>query len=219
MLKDEPAISGGMWQDSFMKNVSLLFLATLVSCGLGGSKTPLEFSVKVDEAVRAEEVNFEVLQKKVLPKCIGCHKDWTSEEVVNRFTRKNLPDESRLFTTIKNASMPKNSPPLSGELLEITRNYIQNIVYKAPEERPLPDGPVTFDVLNEQVFKVSCLPCHATRALKDEVSLGKWIDKANPEQSKLLTSVVSGKMPKERNFLTPNQIELIRRYIQRFQQP
>ena len=178
--------------------------------------SPLNFSVKVDEAIRAEEVNFQVLQNKVLPKCIGCHKDWTSEEMVNRFTRENLPDQSRLFTTVQKGSMPKNSPPLSSELLEITRNYIQNIVYKAPSERPLPDGPVTFDVLNEQVFKISCLPCHAARALKDEISLQTWINREKPEESKLLTAVVSGKMPKERNFLTPNQIELIRRYVKQF---
>jgi len=203
-----------------MNRFSLIFLATLVSCGIGDSKTPLNFSVKVNEPIRAEDVNFELLQKKVLPKCIGCHKDWTTEEIINRFTRENLPEQSRLFTTVQSGSMPKNSPPLSSELLEITRNYVANIRYKRPVEEPVPDDglPVSFDLVNEKVFKVSCLPCHSARALKDAESLAnsKWINKEDPEQSKLLTSVVSGKMPKERNLLTPNQIEYIRRYLRNF---
>lgn len=203
-----------------MKSFSLIFLATLASCGIGDSKGPLSFSVKVTEAVRSEDVDFAVLKKNVLPKCIGCHRDWTSEEIVNRFTRENLPEESRLYTTMRDGSMPKNSPAVSSEILEIARSYVQNIQYKRPVEEPLPDDglPVSFDVVNEKVFKVSCLPCHARGSLKDAGALAnsKWIDKVNPDQSRLLLSVVSGKMPKERNYLTPNQIELIKRYLRNF---
>ncbi len=201
-----------------MRNFTFLILATLVSCGIGGKQSPLVFDVNYEEPVRAEEVNFEVLKTRVLPKCLSCHKDWTSEEVVNRFTKENLPDESRFFTTIADGSMPKNAPNLDPVLKEIARNYIQNVAYVRPVEEPLPDDlKVNFTMLNVKVFKVSCLPCHATRGLKDEASLlKKWVDKENPEQSKLLTSVVSGKMPKQRNLLTPNQIELIRRYVKSF---
>ncbi len=201
-----------------MKFLFLILLTTLVSCGIGGKQSPLLFEVTLEEPVRAEEVNFEVLKTRVLPKCVGCHKDWTSEEVVNRFTRENLPEQSRFYTTIADGSMPKNSPNLDPVLEEIARNYIQNIRYVRPEEEPLPDDlKVDFNMLNEKVFKISCLPCHAARGLKDEASLlKKWVDKENPEQSKLLTSVVSGKMPKQRNLLTPNQIELIKRYVKSF---
>jgi hypothetical protein len=206
-----------------MKAFPLSLLFTLVSCGIGGAQSPLNFSVKVDQPVRAEEVDFVVLQKRVLPKCIGCHKDWTSKEVVNRFTRENLPDQSLFFTSILSGSMPKNLPPLSSELVEITRNYIQNIKYVRPIEAPLPDDglPVSFETVNEKVFKISCLPCHSKRSLKDEASLSQssWINRQNLEQSKLLTSVVSGHMPKERNLLTDNQTELIRRYLRNFRQP
>jgi hypothetical protein len=197
-----------------------ILLFTLVSCGIGDPMGPLNFSVHRDEPIRAEEVNFAVLKAKVLPKCIGCHKDWTSEEIVNRFTRENLPDQSRLFTTVKSGAMPKNAPALNSALLEITRNYVQNIRYVRPVEEALPDDdqPVSFDVVNEKVFKISCLPCHSQRSLKDAESLAnsKWINRQNLEESKLLTSVVSGKMPKERNLLTQNQIELIRRYLRNF---
>lgn len=204
-----------------MKRLGLMaLLFTLVSCGIGDPMGELNFSATIDEPIRAEDVNFTVLKEKVLPSCIGCHKDWTSDEVVNRFTRGNLPDESRLYTTVKSGSMPKNARPLSSNLLEITRNYIQNIRYTPPVEEALPDDgqPVSFDVVNEKVFKISCLPCHATRSLKDAESLAKskWINRENPDESKLLTAVVSGKMPKERNLLTPNQLELIRRYLRNF---
>lgn len=203
-----------------MKSVSLIFLATLASCGIGDSKGPLNFSVKVNEAVRSEDVDFAVFQKNVLPKCVGCHRDWTSEEIVNRFTRENLPDESRLYTTMKNGTMPKNSPPVSSELLEITRSYIQNIQYTRPVEEALPDDglPVSFDVVNEKVFKISCLPCHSSGPLKDAEALARsrWINKEELEESRLLRSVVAGRMPKERNYLTPNQIELVRRYLRNF---
>lgn len=198
----------------------LILLSTLVSCGIGGAKGPLNFSMEVEQPIRAEEVDFALLKKKVLPKCIGCHKSWTTEEVVNRFTKENLPEESRLFTTIRDGSMPKNSPPLSSELLEITSNYIKNIKYVRPHEEPLPDDgqPVSFETVNEKVFKISCLPCHQGRALKDEAALSAspWINRADLEQSKLLTSVVSGRMPKQRNLLTENQKELIRRYLRNF---
>jgi predicted small lipoprotein YifL len=204
-----------------MKTIALLsILFLLASCGIGDKKGPLNFNANDFQPVRADDANFEVLQKRVLPKCIGCHKDWTTEEIVNRFTRENDPENSRLFTTIKEAKMPKNAPPLNSVLLEITRDYIANIHYTRPVEEPLPDDgkPVSFDVVNEKVFKVSCLPCHAQRGLKDAASLAnsKWIDKVNPENSKLLTAVVSGKMPKQRNLLTPNQTELIRRYLRNF---
>lgn len=193
---------------------------TLVSCGIGGEKGPLNFQVSQDEPIRAEEVNFKVFRKTVLPRCVGCHKDWTSEEVVNRFTKENLPEQSRLYTTVRDGKMPKNSPPLSSELLEITRNYVQNIRYVPPMEEPLPDDgqPVSFETVNEKVFKVSCLPCHSGRQLKDEASLAAsaWINRENLQESKLLTSVVSGKMPKGRNLLTDNQTELIRRYLRNF---
>lgn len=204
-------------------SLSLIILLTLTSCGIGEGMGPLNFSAKIEEPVRAEEVNFAVLKKRVLPKCLGCHKDWTSEDIVNRFTRESDPDHSRLYTTIvtekESERMPKNAKPLSAIDQEIVRNYIQNIQWKTPEEEPLPDDgkPVSFETLNEKVFKISCLPCHGQRGLKDEASLtAKWIDKTNPEKSKLLLSVTSGKMPKERNLLTPNQIELIRRYLRNF---
>lgn len=195
-------------------------LILLNSCGIGDGKGPLNFSVRTEEPVRAEDVNFEVFKKRVLPKCIGCHKGWTREEAVNRFTKENLPEESRLFVTIKKGEMPKNSPPLSSELLEITRNYVANIRYQRPVEAPLPDDgqPVSFESLKRKVFSVSCLPCHANRQLKDAEALAtsKWIDHESPEKSRLLTSVLSGKMPKQRNLLTDNQIELIRRYLRSF---
>ncbi len=197
----------------------LIILFTLTSCGIGKGITPLQFSAKIEEPVLAQDADFAVLQKRILPKCIGCHQDWTSEEAVNRFTRESDPDHSRLFTTINSGEMPKNSPPLTAIEKEIVRNYIQNIQWKAPDEEPLPDDglPVSFQTLNEKVFKISCLPCHGQRGLKDEASLTKkWIDKVNPDQSKLLLSVTSNKMPKERNLLTPNQLELIRRYLRNF---
>lgn len=203
-----------------MKALSFLTLFFLVSCGIGDGKGPLNFSVNMEQPVRAEDVNFQVIQKKVLPKCIGCHQDWTTEEIVNRFTKENNPDESRLYVSAHKGEMPKNSPPLSSTLLEILRDYVANIRYTRPVETALPDdgNPVSFDVVNEKVFKVSCLPCHAGRSLKDAESLAnsKWIDRTNLENSKLLTSVVSGKMPKQRNLLTDNQIELIRRYLRNF---
>lgn len=203
-------------------NLILLFFA--VSCGMYDAQTPLQFTTNEELPVRAEEVNFKTLERRVLPKCIGCHKDWTSEEIVNRFTKENDPENSRLFVSVQKGEMPKNSPPLNSVLLEILRNYVSNIQYKRPVEEPLPDDgrPVNFATLNEKVFAVSCLPCHGGK-LKDEKALlrpgkdGKfWVDQQNPSESKLLTSVLAGKMPKQRNILSDNQVELIRRYLRNF---
>ncbi len=200
------------------KFFALTIFILLTSCGFDKGMGPLNFSANIEQPVRAEEVNFAILQKRVLTKCIGCHKDWTSEEIVNRFTRESDPEHSRLFTTIAKGEMPKNARHLSAIDMEIVRNYIQNIPWTAPVEEPLPDDgkPVSFSTLNEKVFQISCLPCHG-RTLKEEATLvKKWIDPNDPEKSKLLLSVTSGKMPKERNLLTPNQTELIRRYLRNF---
>lgn len=103
----------------------------VVSCGIGGSKGDLNFVVRTDESIRAEEVDFAVLQKTILPKCIGCHQKWTSEESFAKFIRPGEPDESQFFDSVKTGRMPKRSPPLSTEQLEIVRNYILNLIQKS----------------------------------------------------------------------------------------
>jgi len=199
-----------------MNKLNLIFLLSLVSCGIGGKMGALNFSVKVNESIRAEEVNFAVLQKEVLPKCIGCHQKWTTEDAFAKFITPGLPDESQFFDSVKTGRMPKKSPPLSTEKLEIVRNYILNM--KVTETIPVPETQASFQDLQEKVFNVSCLPCH-TKILNDETLLNeKWIDKTSPELSKLLIETESGRMPKRGIPLTSAQLELLRAYVNGFKQ-
>jgi hypothetical protein len=110
-----------------MNTVKIIFLSILVSCGIGGARGPLNFEAKVDEQILAEEVNFAVLQKEILPKCIGCHQGWVSEEAIEELIVAGQPEESPFFDSVKTGWMPKRAPPLNSFQLEIVRNYILNI--------------------------------------------------------------------------------------------
>lgn len=197
----------------------MLFAVT--SCGLTDGKSGLDFSVRVDEAVRAEEVTFEVLRKKVLPSCIGCHQKWTSADAFAKYIVPGKPEESQLFDSVKAGRMPKNSPALSSAQLEIVRNYIANmkVIEPVPVPMPVPETQpeaVTFSELQEKVFSVSCLPCHA-KILNDEpVLIEKWVNKESPELSKLLVETESGRMPKRGAPLSEEQLTLIRNYVNSF---
>lgn len=213
-----------MWQVN-MKIIILLFLSTLVSCGIGGAKSPLSFAVMIEEPVRAEEVDFQILQKQILPKCIGCHQKWTTEEAFAKYIVPGKPDESQFFDSVKTGRMPKRAQPLSSQQLEIVRNYILNIkiVMPVPDPIPAPEPDpvpapvaVTFKDLHEKVFQVSCLPCHA-RILGSESALNSnWIDPENTDLSPLLVETESGRMPKRGAPLTAEQLQLIRDYVKQF---
>ncbi len=231
-----------MWQVN-MKLISMIFLATFVSCGFNTAKGPLNFGIKIDEPVRAEEVDFKVLQKQILPKCLGCHQKWTTEEAFAKYIVPGKPDESQFYDAVKTGRMPKRAQPLSSQQLEIVRNYILNlkVVAPTPEPEPVPEPvpepipapeptpeptpepdpvpapvAVTFKDLHEKVFQVSCLPCHA-RILGTEAALNSnWIDPENTDLSPLLVETESGRMPKRGAPLTAEQLQLIRDYVKQF---
>ena len=211
-----------------MKILTLLILSTLVSCGIGGAKGPLNFGIMIEEPVRAEEVDYKVLQKKILPKCIGCHQKWTTEEAFAKYIVPGKPDESQFYDSVKTGRMPKRAQPLTSQQLEIVRNYILNIRIVAPVPEPIPEpipepdpvpAPVvTFNDLHEKVFQVSCLPCHA-RILGSESALNSnWIDPENTDLSPLLVETESGRMPKRGAPLTSEQLQLVRDYVKQFRQ-
>lgn len=198
-----------------MRLLQTFMLLGVVSCGLGDPKSSLSFIVPTDEAVRAEEVNFKVLQKKILPKCIGCHGKWTTEDSISRMISPGNPDTSAFYDSVKMGRMPKNSPPLSTAQLEIVRNYILNIkITPAPGPAPTPEPTaVAFKDVHEKVFKVSCLPCHG-RVLNDEAILvSRWVNRERPELSAILEETESGRMPKDRPALTEEQVGLLRDYV------
>lgn len=208
-------MSGGMWQVN-MKLIFFILLTTLVSCGIGGAKGPLSFGIMIEEPVRAEEVDFKILQEQILPKCIGCHQKWTTEEAFAKYIVPGKPDESQFYDSVKTGRMPKRAQPLTSQQLEIVRNYIQNIKIVAPIPEPEPTSVVTFTELHEKVFQVSCLPCHA-RILGSESALNlNWIDPENTDLSPLLVETESGRMPKRGAPLTAGQLQLIRDYVKQF---
>ncbi len=207
-----------------MNKLNFIFLATLVSCGIGGAKGPLQFAIKVDEPIRSEEVDFALLQKKILPKCIGCHETWTTEEAFAKYIKPGRPDESLFYDSVKTGRMPKRSPPLSTAQLEIVRSYILYVKVVAPTPvpettpEPTPVPVVNFQDLQEKVFTVSCLPCH-TKILNDENLLnGNWVNKTSPELSKLLVETEAGRMPKGGAPLSSEQLQLIRDYVNKFRE-
>lgn len=85
------------------------------------------------------EVSFEELKTKVLePKCISCHKKWTTEE---EFLKRNITPgnaaASKLYDSVMAPRMPKSplnedgtmNPvvPLSKAETKLIRNYINNL--------------------------------------------------------------------------------------------
>jgi hypothetical protein len=113
----------------------LLLLGCMTGCLPKMNKSELVFSEskftqnQETEALLAnEQVTYEDLKKAVLvPYCVSCHKGFMDEKKLLKQVEAGNPDESELFISVRDGTMPEEGPALSSTELEIVRRYIEGL--------------------------------------------------------------------------------------------
>lgn len=194
-----------------MKNLLLLIIsgAILLSCGKKSDLIFIDHSPNPTRIQKEELVTFDVLNQKILtPHCISCHKKSGTEEGIAKWVVPGEPEKSKLFNSVKEGRMPKRANPLPLKDVELIRQYIVDL----PKIQRLEK--IDFETLKNEILVPHCLTCH--QRMDNEENLQKWVDQSEPMKSRLLQSVIEGKMPKKGEKLSKTEIELITKYLNQF---
>ncbi|MFA5582574.1 MAG: hypothetical protein WDA09_00035 [Bacteriovoracaceae bacterium] len=194
-----------------MKNLLIIFIAglVLISCG---KRDGFEFKETLGNDFQLEEerlLTFEDLKRRILaPHCMTCHKRSGTAEGIEKWIIAGDPENSKLFKVIKDGSMPKKADPLPIADLEFVRKYILDLATIRNLET------IDFVTLKNEILVPYCLNCH--KKMDNEESLKRWINMSDPMNSRLLQTVVEGKMPKKGPPLNDSELMLIKKYLNNF---
>lgn len=194
-----------------MKTLVLPLLIVLSACGKQSKLTYSESaggSFPIDQAVSFNQLKADVFT----PHCIRCHSNASTERGLQSWVVAGKPDSSPLFQRTEDGSMPKNDAPLSTRDLEEIRAYITNLLPGATTPTSPPtSGSVTFSEIKSQVLTpFRCTSCHS---MSTESAVARYINKSNPDQSSLYTSVQNGSMPKGGSRVSPAKQALLLKYV------
>ena len=107
----------------------LLFL--LISCLPEFDRSKLQFEEEqIQESLKPLDSGnrFQELKEKIIvPHCLRCHKEYSTEEGVLKKVKAKNPEGSKFFTMVEEGLMPEDGPALGTLELEIIRNYINSI--------------------------------------------------------------------------------------------
>lgn len=110
-----------------MKNLIIIFLTILFS-SCTGTKSDANFASNQPTDQSDGEITFQELQKViVVPHCIRCHADFSSEAGVRKEIKPGDAENSHFFEHIRDGTMPPDRKPLSTEEMEVVRIYIDNL--------------------------------------------------------------------------------------------
>ena len=193
--------------------MSLLALTLITACN--GKRSSLVFedrSIPTQIPTGTEEPAsslFSKVKTEVLAQCTTCHKGIDNEANLQKWIVAGDPDASKLFKRTEDGSMPMGGEPLGTDKLELIREYIIGL---KPEE----ESRITFTEIKAKILEPNrCLQCH--KGMADEANLVKrWVNKTNLEQSKFITRVQDGTMPKGGPALTGADQQLIMDYLETF---
>lgn len=80
------------------------------------------------EIIRERVSRYQVFEKILEPKCLECHqKTFEDPERFGRWIVPGRPEESKLYLSVKNGTMPKGKDRLSESELRVLENYITNL--------------------------------------------------------------------------------------------
>lgn len=154
--------------------------------------------------------SFSQLSAAVLvPKCMGCHKEFGTSAGLGSAMSAGDPDNSDLYKMVASGQMPKGGSPLSPSLVRMIRAYIMNA-----QDIVIDLNNVTFDVLNKDIFAPRCVHCH--KEFSTEQGILDEIEPGDSEDS-IIYNLVSGAVPKhvmpKGGHLSQNNIEAIGKFI------
>lgn len=204
-----------------MKKFILILSLILTSCAkdLGTAESEVFQIIENLE----EGVTFEQLQKQILaPKCLRCHAWVSDEEEVLKRVVPGEPNSSSLYLLVENGSMPVGGPELSALEKDFVATYISGLGKTVPDNPDDPVDPddqdptppvqlVTFEEVKTTILVPHCIACH--RGFEQESGLDRYIDKDQPFNSTLLSSVESGFMPLRAPDLSEAKVQLLRDYL------
>jgi len=113
-----------------MKKLLLLTLFSqfFYSCGKHESSLTFQDASTQLQVPVSQQVDFDLLKGQILtPHCISCHSEAKTESGIGPWVTAGAPEDSSLYTTVKDGSMPKGMAPLSTADLEIIRGYIEQL--------------------------------------------------------------------------------------------
>lgn len=183
--------------------LALVIIITSFFTSCGKKKSNVDFKVNSSTSQTLDpnvKVTFSQIKAQVLtPRCLSCHGDVATESGLKKWISPGKPDSSHFYTSVKNASMPKNQKPLDTGSLELIGLYIEQM---APTPPPVASGTtgsasgagITYAQIKTSVLTpYRCLNCHSVGT---EAQLAKWMNKSNPAQSSFYTTMKNGSMPK-----------------------
>ncbi len=130
-----------------------------------------------------------------------------------------VPTAAPASATVK----PTDAPPAT-----VAATIAATATQQAPTETPTassPAGSVSFSEDINPVLQANCFNCHGGEKTSRGLSVatyetlmkgsqnGAVINPGNPDSSKLLQSILSGKMPKKGEKLTADEAQLIKQWI------
>jgi hypothetical protein len=204
-------------------SLAIVIITTSFFTFCGKNKSNVDFKVNspigqtLDPNVK---VTFSQIKAQVLtPHCLSCHGDVATESGLKKWISPGKPDSSPFYTSVKNASMPKNQRPLDTGSLELIGLYIEQM---APTPPPASSGAtgstsgagITFAQIKTSVLiPYKCLNCHSVGT---EAQLARWMNKSNPAQSSFYTTMKNGSMPKGGPRASTQIQALVLQYIKDF---
>lgn len=183
--------------------MKLALLSLLFIIGSCGKRDKLTFEVSEEHTPGT----FRNLSANILEtKCVSCHKNFAIEENMLKYIDGNNPDTSILFQVVKDGSMPKRARPLTTVELEMVRMYIEKVEVIRN---------VSFEELRTQILEPKCLSCHK-KSGDEQFVMDRWVDKKSPFSSSLYKATKSGRMPKNSEPLSVEEMKLIKGYLRTF---
>lgn len=174
----------------------------------------------------------------VAGRCTNCHGAWANStsssyaEVMSmtaasgkKYVVPGDPEASALFSEINSGRMPKNGAKLSqnriqGLVMWIQQGALEGGVSVKP---PPPQGSeeLDFQLINKKIIQPYCISCHSPSGEADYVDFSTYqgfktkINLAEPKQSRVYKSVLSGRMPQNQPRLSNENIKLILQWIEK----
>jgi mono/diheme cytochrome c family protein len=130
----------------------------------------------------------------------------------------NKPEESKLYTLVRDGKMPVGKPRLSAQEVTTLSRWIESLP-------PSADGP-RFETTVQPILQAKCTGCHGTKLRTKELNLtthagvikgsesGLVVVPGKPDDSKLYQYVKAGVMPRGGPRLSDQDVALIRTWIE-----
>ncbi len=128
------------------------------------------------------------------------------------------PEESKLYTLVRDGKMPLGKPPLSTQEVTTLKTWIESLP-------PSVDGP-RFETTVQPILQAKCSGCHGTKLRTKELNLttqagvlkgsesGPVVVPGKPDESRLYQYVKAGVMPKGGPHLSDQDVAAIRTWIE-----